>query len=201
MCEKGVNFIHIGLIKGVFFHPGLALGIQHICQSIYHHLHNIRRIRKYLSYDNRKSIVQAIIMSWLDYCNGLLYGTPAVHLKLGKLQRLQNSAARLVCTVSRYDHITPTLINLHWLPVTHTIEIKIAMLVHKSISSVSPQYLLDLIKIKASSQYQLRSYRAYMLPIGGFIVTSLFTKTPKDLWAWVAKIKAAECFVYARGES
>ena len=71
--------------------------INSICQGIYCHLHNIRRIRKYLSYDNRKSIVQAIIMSQLDYCNGLLYGTPAVHL--GKLQRLQNAAARLVCTI------------------------------------------------------------------------------------------------------
>ena len=100
-------------------------------------------------------------MSRSDYCNGLLYGTPAVHLKLGKLQRLQNAAARLVCTVSRYDHITPSLINLHWLPVTHSIEFKIAMLVHKCIYGISPQYLLDLIKIKESSQYQLRSYRAY----------------------------------------
>ena len=97
-------------------------------------------------------------MSRLDYCNGLLYGTPAVHLKLGKLQ---NATARLVCTVSRYDHITPSLINLHWLLVTHRIEFKIGMLVHKCIYGVSPQYLLDLIKIKESSQYQLRSYRAY----------------------------------------
>ena len=95
-------------------------------------------------------------MSRLDYCNRLLYGTVAAHVKLGKLQRLQNAAARLVCTVSRYD-ITPSLINLHWLPVTHRIEFKIAMLVHKYIYGVSPQYLLD----KESSQYQLRSYRAY----------------------------------------
>ena len=29
MCEKGVHFIHIGLIKGVFFYPGLALSIEH----------------------------------------------------------------------------------------------------------------------------------------------------------------------------
>ena len=100
-------------------------------------------------------------MSRLDYCNGLLYGTVAVHVKLGKLQRLQNAAARLVCTVSRYDHITPSLINLHLLPVTHRIEFKIAMLVHKYIYGVSPKYLLDLIKIKESSQYQLRSYLAY----------------------------------------
>ena len=151
MCEKGVNFIHIGLIKGVFF--TLA---WHWVLNTY-----TQRIRKYLSYDNRKSIVQAIIMSRLDYCNGLLYGTVAVHVKLGKLQRLQNAAARLVCTVSRYDHITPSLINLHWPPVTHRIEFKIVMLVHKYIYGVSPQYLLDLIKIKESLRYQLRSYRAY----------------------------------------
>ena len=138
---KRCKFSQIGLIKGVFFtlawHWVLNTLKQHICQSIYYHPHNIRRIRKYLSYDNGKSIVQAIIMSRLDYCNGLLYGTPDVHLKLGKLQRQQNAVARLVCTVSRYDHITPSLINLHWLPVTHRIEFKIAMLVHKCTYGVS----------------------------------------------------------------
>ena len=87
-------------------------------------------------------LIQAVIMSRKDYGNGLLYGTPAVHL--GKLQRLQNSAARLVCTVSRYDHITLSLISMHWLPVTHRIEFKIAMPVHKCIYGVAPQYLLDL---------------------------------------------------------
>ena len=65
-------------------------------------------------------------------------GTPAVHL--GKLQRLQNAAVRLVCTVSRYDYITPSLINLHWLPVSHRREFKIAMLVHKCIYGVAPLY-------------------------------------------------------------
>ena len=106
-------------------------------------------------------IVQAIVMSRLDYGNGLLYGRLAVHL--GKLQRLQNAAARQVCTVSRYDHITPSLINLHWLPVTQRIEFKIAMLVHKCIYGVAPQYLLDLMKINESSRYQLKSHRGILL--------------------------------------
>ena len=67
---------------------------------------------------------------------------------------------RLVCTVSRYDHITPSLISLHWLPVTHRIEFKIAMLLYKCIYGVAPQYLLE---IKVSSRYQLRSYRGILL--------------------------------------
>ena len=57
---------------------------------------NIKRISRYLSYDDRKSIVQAVIMSRIDYCNSLLVGVPST--QLSKLQRLQNAAARLVIT-------------------------------------------------------------------------------------------------------
>ena len=74
---------------------------------------NIKRISRYLSYDDRKSIVQAVIMSSIDYCNSLLVGVPST--QLSKLQRLQNTVARLVSNVAKYDHITPTLVNLHWL--------------------------------------------------------------------------------------
>ena len=76
---------------------------------------NIKRISGHLSYDDRKSIVQEVIMSRIDYCNSLLVGVPST--QLSKLQRLQNAAARLVGNVAKYDHITPTLVNLHWLPV------------------------------------------------------------------------------------
>ena len=75
------------------------------------HLYNIRRIRKYLSKDSTQTLVHAFITARIDYCNGLLYGLPAAHLN--KLQRIQNSAARLVCSLSRFCHITPTLFSLH----------------------------------------------------------------------------------------
>ena len=49
---------------GIWFDANINMTthINSIFQAIYYHLHNIQRIRKYLSYDNRKSIVQAIIM-------------------------------------------------------------------------------------------------------------------------------------------
>ena len=74
-------------------------------------LNNLRRIRKYLSNQSAQMLVHAFIIGRLDYCNSLLYGLPSVHLS--KLQRVQNSAARLVCNISRYDHITPVLYSLH----------------------------------------------------------------------------------------
>ena len=41
-------------------------------------IYHLRNTRHYLSYDDRKSIVQAVVMSCTDYCNSFLVGVPAV---------------------------------------------------------------------------------------------------------------------------
>ena len=59
--------------------------------------------------------VHAYITSSLDYCNSLLAKLPDNLIQ--DLQRVQNAAARLVVGLRKFDHITPSLISLHWLPV------------------------------------------------------------------------------------
>ena len=61
----------------------------------------------------------------------LSYKVPAVHMS--KLQRIQNSVAWLVCSTPRFNHITPILFSLHWLPVAYSIEFKILVLTFKAI--------------------------------------------------------------------
>ena len=73
-----------------------------------------------------------------------------------KLQRLQNAAASLVSIVAKYDHITPTPVKLHWLPVRFRVNFKIAMPAHKCIYGNAPQYLRGLIKVKSRSRYVTR---------------------------------------------
>ena len=54
----------------------MSTQINKICQSVYYHLHNIRQIRNFLTYDSTKVLVQAVIIALIDYCNGLLYSVP-----------------------------------------------------------------------------------------------------------------------------
>ena len=49
-------------------------------------------------------------------------------------QRVQNTAARIVTSASKYEHITPVLADLHWLPVAARIDFKIAVLTFKALA-------------------------------------------------------------------
>ena len=85
----------------------------------------------------------------LDYCNGILQGISAA--KINKLQRAQNTLARLVVGSRRNEHIPPILKKLHWLPVRKRITFKIATLTHKVKTTQQPAYL-------ASPHKQLRTW-------------------------------------------
>ena len=79
----------------------------------------------------------------VDYCNSVLIGTTEENLK--KLQRVQNSLARVVSGSRRSDHITPVLSDLHWLPVRERINFKFGCLAFKSKFLGQPSYLSDLL--------------------------------------------------------
>ena len=87
------------------------------------HIHSIWKIRDYLSEATTKSIVHSVIISRLDYCNALYINRP---VKLRDVfQKIMNEAARLITRTSRYDHITKTIIYLHWLPIKERIQFKV----------------------------------------------------------------------------
>ena len=115
--------------NGAFFND-MTTHIIKVCKAASFHLYNIRRIRKYLTSESTHCLVRATVISRIDYCNSLLFKIPAVHI--AKLQRIQNSAARLVYYIPRFEHITPVLYRLHWLPVSFRIEYKVLILTYKA---------------------------------------------------------------------
>ena len=135
--------------------------INQVCKTAFYHIHNICRISKYLSRESLKTLVHAFVTPRLDYCNSLLYSLPKY--QISKLQRVQNAAARLITNTRKYDHITPALYHLHWLPVLYRIYCKILIITFKAIYNMSPSYISNLVSIKSCSAYSLRSNSSLFL--------------------------------------
>ena len=91
--------------------------INSVKRSMYFHIREIGRIRRYLDQHTCHLAVQSLVISHLDYANILLLGLPKSLLH--GLQVAQNTAARLISRTSRTDHITPVLKSVYWLPVVH----------------------------------------------------------------------------------
>ncbi len=147
---------------GVIWERSLSMEgqVNSICKKAFYHLHNILRMRKYLDTDATKTLVATLVTSQLDYCNGLLIGLSKATVK--KLQRVQNTAARIIARQGKYDHISPVLRDLHWLPVDQRIEFKVLVLAFKALHGLAPHYLQELLQ-PYNPKRELRSSHRGML--------------------------------------
>ena len=120
--------------------------ISHILKTAILKIREISYYRRFLTTSTTKTLIHAYVTSRLDYCNGLLCGLPKD--SINRLQRILNTAARLVTLTRKYDSITPILRELHWLPVEFRIQYKIILQVFKALNNMAPVYLKDKLKLK-----------------------------------------------------
>ena len=104
--------------------------INSVSKSCHFHIRDIRRIRHLLSLSAATALANSLVSSKLDYCNSLYSGISQSNLN--KLQGIQNSLARVITNTSKYQHITPTLKKLHWLPIKQRIDYKLCLLTYKT---------------------------------------------------------------------
>ena len=114
----------------------MAHHVDNICPSRFCQLRHLRAIRSSLKADCLVTLLHAFISSRLDYCCSLLYGVSNAQSK--RLQSVQNAVACLVSGSRKFDHVSPVLCSLHWLPVLRRITYKLAMLVNKCLNSLMP---------------------------------------------------------------
>ena len=169
----------------------LSSHINVLCKKAFFFINSIGRIRKYLPLDPLKRLVNALIISHLDYCNSLLYGLPCY--ELAKLQRVQNTAARLIVGARRFDHMTSILKDLHWLPIPARLEFKILLLTYKCLHNQGPSHLCELLEFRnpprtlRSSMRSLlqNTYRPYTLYYGerafSFAAPKLWNSIPDHI--------------------
>ena len=118
--------------------------ITQLRQTCYNELRKISQLRTILSKEAAIKLVCSFVTSRLDYCNSLFSNLPDE--KINRLQQIQNHAARLVTKTRKREHVTPILKELHWLPVKHRIDYKIATITYLCLKDPDyPKYLTDLI--------------------------------------------------------
>ena len=78
-----------------------------ICQTAYYEQNLISSIRRYLTDYAEKQVVTCSVLSRLDYCHSLLIGTPSSDSQ--PMQKVQNTAARLIIRAPRHQNCTPLL--------------------------------------------------------------------------------------------
>ena len=85
--------------------------VSNVCKSCFHHLRNIRKIRRSLHFQTAEILIHSFLIVKLDYCNSLFYALP--EYLIYRLQSIQNAAARLIAFTKKHDHITPIFKQLH----------------------------------------------------------------------------------------
>ena len=125
--------------------------INSVSKSCHFHIRDIRRIRHLLPLSTATAFANSLGSSKLDYCNSLYSGISQTNLN--KLQRIQNSLARVITNTLKYQHITPTLKKLHWLPIKQRIDYKTCLLTYKTLTNQQPTYLYNSLSFPSHSVY------------------------------------------------
>ena len=187
VCVAGCDVVFSVQLKslGVILDQSLALD-QHVSNIVKASNFNIRalqHIRPMLDKSVANTIACSIVSTRLDYCNSLLYGASSHNIQ--RLQRVQNTLARVVSGTKKRDHIKPVLRDLHWLPVPRRIEYKIALITHKVLGTGQPEYLHKLIQeYKPTRHLRSEGQRLLAKPSGfkSVLASRSFSCASETIW-------------------
>ena len=136
-------------------HLALNAHFSNIARTCYFELCRLAYICTFLASTATATLVSAFILSRIDFCNSLLFGS--THDVTSHLQRIQNYAAGVILHIPSSSSITTHLRSLHWLPVKVRSTYKIVCLCYHGHSSTAPSYVTDMQQKKPSHTPRLFS--------------------------------------------
>ena len=136
-------------------HLTMNAHVSNIARTCYFELRRLASIRRFLTSTATATLASAFVLSRIDYCNSLLFGS--THDVTSHLQRIQNYAARVILRLPKSSSITIHLKSLHWLPVKVRSTYKIACLSYHCHSSSAPSYVTGMLHRKPLHTRNTRS--------------------------------------------
>ena len=127
-------------------HLTMNAHVSNIAPTCYFELCRLASIRRFMISTATATLVSAFVLSRIDYCNPLLFGS--THDVTSHLQQIQNYAARVILCLPNLSSITTHLKSLHWLPIKVRSTYKIACLCYHCHSSPAPSYVVYMLHKK-----------------------------------------------------
>ena len=111
--------------------------VTRLTRTCFFHIRQLRSIRRSLTVDSSHALVRALILTRLDYCNGLLGGAPKC--LLSPLSRVLRAAARLILLLPRTSSVENEIRTvLHLLDVPARVTFKLCLLAHRCLHGSAP---------------------------------------------------------------
>jgi len=142
--------------------------VSAVCAACFFHLRQICRVRQSLDAGSAATLIYAFVTSRVDYCNTVLAGS--LRVTTDKLQRVMNSAARIVSNTQKFDGGLSRLLHdeLHWLDVTDWVQFKLAVLMYRCLHGMAPLYLMNsctpMAKVAGHQHLRSASQRKLIVP-------------------------------------
>ena len=135
---------------------------SNIARNCYFELRHLASIRRFLTSTATATHVSAFVLSRIDYCNSLLFGS--THNETSNFQRIENYAARVILRLPMSSSITIHLKSLHWLPDKVRSTYKIACLCYHCHISSAPSYVASILHRNPLHTRNTRS-SSYTMPL------------------------------------
>ncbi len=101
----------------------------------------INRVKGSFDKETLKLVIETLVISKLLYCSTVWSNTSSNNIN--KLQSVQNFSCRIISGVGKFDHITPALRELNWLPVEKLLFERETVIAYKCFNGIAPDYLVD----------------------------------------------------------
>ena len=123
----------------------------------------INRFKTYFDKTTRHIIVDALVLSQINYCIKIWGSTNKTVIQ--KIQKLQNFAAKVVDeTAKKFDHVTPIITELKWLKLDKQYAYEMCCLVFKILTSMLPDWFFSFSKVHEITESRTRQANNLFIP-------------------------------------
>ena len=133
---------------------------EHVTQTVsscIDSLCQINRVKHLFDARALERVINALVFSKLYYCSPVWSNTSKKNIS--KLQKVQNFACRIITGKRKFDHITPILRELRWLPVISFLKYTLGVLAFKCVKGLAPSYLCRRFKTRTSVHNRNTRYK------------------------------------------